>query len=69
MSVKSKEQRFKDVVDLWVRADLECRDTYIAWQQACERRIKLAETKNAAWKEVVEARNADDNEERHKQQE
>jgi len=51
MSVESKEERFNKLVKAWAVADKECRQTYLQWCNANEKRRKLAVDKNEAWKE------------------
>jgi len=57
MSQLSKaKQKFSRLVTEWARADRECSETYLAWQDACRRREAAAIKKNNAYGELEMAR-------------
>lgn len=44
-----KERHYRELVELEDRAQQECKRTYAIWQDACERRIRIAAQKEAAY--------------------
>lgn len=56
MSIKAAETYFTACVEEWHLADRECQRTFAIWNDACERRVRLAAKKNAAYEELEIAR-------------
>jgi len=50
------EDNFEKLIDEWASADKECTRLYMLWNEACQRRRRLARLKNQAWREMNAAR-------------
>jgi hypothetical protein len=50
------DDNFEKLVDEWAAADKECGRLYILWNEACQRRQRLARAKNRAWHETTAAK-------------
>jgi hypothetical protein len=55
----SDDATFERLVDEWAAADKECQRLHSLWNDACERRRKLARAKNEAWRRMNSARVAE----------
>lgn len=55
MSLDTKHDHYQKCVSEWADADRECSRLYGLWQEASERRRRLAKLKNAAWREYTNA--------------
>lgn len=56
MARSTHEDRFQKAVKAWAKADQECSRSFAVWNDACERRKRLAVEKNAAWVELEKSR-------------
>lgn len=55
-NISRAKQKFSRLVTEWARAHRECSETYLAWQEACQRREAAAIKKNNAYDELEMAR-------------
>lgn len=55
----STDSIFEGLVEEWATADKECQRLHGLWNEACERRRKLARAKNEAWRKMNAARVAE----------